>query len=306
MATDRGCSRAGSRDGDALASQPLSARARPWSSLLSVIVLAGVWGWWFLDLDLSALIPAQANRLVIFRFFSAALHPALTYESSVPPETAPLWLKAAQAAGMTVVFAAACMSLAFLLALPLAIAASAVWWSSVLDPGRKQHALLLALAGSGYAVARATIGLLRSIHELLWAVLLLAALGLTPLSALFALAIPYAGMLAKGISELLDEAPRGPTAAVRSTGATRLQQFCFGIVPTVFTDLTAYFLYLFECALRSSAVLGFFGFPTLGYFISASFENLHYREVWTYLYTIFLLAAITDVCSGAIRKRMTA
>ena len=39
----------------------------------------------------------------------------------------------------------------------------------------------------------------------------------------------------------------------------------------------------------STCTVGFFGFPTLGYYISASFENLHYGEVWTYLYTLFAL-----------------
>jgi phosphonate transport system permease protein len=68
-------------------------------------------------------------------------------------------------------------------------------------------------------------------------------------------------------------------------------------------DLTAYTFYRFECALRSSAVLGFFGFPTLGYYIAASFENLHYGEVWTYLYALFILIVIVEWWSGIIRRR---
>ena len=66
-------------------------------------------------------------------------------------------------------------------------------------------------------------------------------------------------------------------------------------------DILAYSFYRFECALRSSAVLGFFGYPTLGFYIAASFENLYFGEVWTYLYTLFLLVALVDVWSGRIR-----
>jgi ABC-type phosphate/phosphonate transport system permease subunit len=58
--------------------------------------------------------------------------------------------------------------------------------------------------------------------------------------------------------------------------------------------------------LRASAVLGFFGFPTLGLFIRLSFDNLFYREVWTYLYTLFLLVALVDWWSGALRRRFVA
>jgi phosphonate transport system permease protein len=68
-------------------------------------------------------------------------------------------------------------------------------------------------------------------------------------------------------------------------------------------DMITYSFYRFECALRSSAILGFFGYPTLGFFIAASFENLHYGEVWTYLYTLFFLVTVVDWWSGALRKR---
>ena len=71
-------------------------------------------------------------------------------------------------------------------------------------------------------------------------------------------------------------------------------------------DLVAYTFYRFECALRSSAVLGFFGFPTLGFHLAASFENLHYGEVWTYLYVLFGLIALADWWSGRIRREVLA
>jgi phosphonate transport system permease protein len=63
-------------------------------------------------------------------------------------------------------------------------------------------------------------------------------------------------------------------------------------------------MYRFECALRASAVLGFFGLPTIGFYLSASFENLHYREVWTFLYALIVLVVITDCWSAAMRRRL--
>ncbi|MEE8107505.1 MAG: ABC transporter permease, partial [Planctomycetota bacterium] len=64
-----------------------------------------------------------------------------------------------------------------------------------------------------------------------------------------------------------------------------------------------YAFYRFECALRASAILGFFGVPTLGYFIKLSFDELYFREVWTYLYALFLLVLIVDWWSGAMRRK---
>jgi phosphonate transport system permease protein len=155
-------------------------------------------------------------------------------------------------------------------------------------------------------VTRAVTAVLRSIHELLWAVLLLAAFGVTQFSAVLAIAIPYSAILGKVFAELIDETPRDAAHAIRDGGASALQAFVVGILPRAWPDLAAYAFYRFECAVRSSAILGFFGFPTLGYYVAASFENLHYREVWTYLYVLFLMVALLDWWSGALRRRFAA
>ena len=147
---------------------------------------------------------------------------------------------------------------------------------------------------------------MRSVHELLWAVIFLAAFGLNTASAVAAIAIPYAGTLAKVFSEMIDEAPRDSAFALRAAGAGTAQVFCFGLLPRALPDMCAYAFYRFECAIRSSAVLGFFGFPTLGYSISTAFENLHYAEVWTYLDALALLIIGVEVWSSALRRRFVA
>jgi ABC-type phosphate/phosphonate transport system permease subunit len=121
-----------------------------------------------------------------------------------------------------------------------------------------------------------------------------------------AIAIPYGGTLAKIFSELIDEAPRDSAGALRELGASPAQQFVFGLVPRALPDMCAYAFYRFECAVRSSAVLGFFGFPTLGYSIAQAFENLHYREVWTYLYALIALVLLVELWSGSLRRRFVA
>jgi phosphonate transport system permease protein len=197
------------------------------------------------------------------------------------------------------------MSLALISGLILGFLASTAWW--VGDPaggqGSTQIFLRRSVAPIIYGSTRVLITLMRSIHELLWAVLLLAAFGLSHLSAAVAIAIPFSGTLAKIFAEMIDEAPRDVAEAYRGSGASSSQVYLLGLLPRALPDMIAYAFYRFECALRSSAILGFFGYPTLGFFIAASFENLHYGEVWTYLYTLFFLVTVMDWWSGALRKR---
>jgi phosphonate transport system permease protein len=276
--------------------------------VLAAIVVAGLWAAGALHLGFSQLLPGSGGLKVAQEFFSRALTPAWTYESGATiVGSAPLPLKALVAAKETVIFAAAAMSLAILIGLPLGFIASAAWWERDLVLGESGSRWWRSLVAVGlHGSSRVFIALMRSIHELLWAVLFLAAFGLSHLSAVVAIAIPFGGTLAKVFSEMIDETPRDSAEALRGVGASQVQVFLFGLLPRALPDFGAYTFYRFECALRSSAILGFFGFPTLGYFIAASFENLYYGEVWTYLYTLFFLVAVVDWWSGALRRRLVA
>ncbi|MCP3960433.1 MAG: ABC transporter permease subunit [bacterium] len=292
-----------------MAPEPGAVPGRRWSGhrglVLVVIVAAGLWAGFELDLDPRDLLPGEGGWAIARELFAHALSPALDYEDEVPEGTRPLLLKALEAARLTVIFAAAAISLSVVFGVLLGFAASTAWWIG--DPAGGHGAGTVARRSVRpliYGVARVVITLMRSVHELIWAVLLLAAFGLSQLSAVIAIAIPYSGTLAKVFSEMLDEAPRDSALALRAAGASPAQVFLFGLLPRALPDMTAYAFYRFECALRSSAVLGFFGYPTLGYFIAASFENLHYGEVWTYLYTLFVLVALADWWSGALRRRL--
>lgn len=277
------------------------------SLVLLLILLAAAWAVWILQRQPGSAAFSEGGFAIAQRFASRAFTPALAYETDVPPGTQPLLWKALSAAEATVRFAAAALSLALVGGSVLGFFASSAWWAG--DPVQPASRLTRARRYVGpiiYGVTRIIISVLRSIHELLWAVLLLAAFGLNHLTAVLAIAIPYAGILAKVFSEMVDEVPRGAATAMREAGASSLHVFFFGLLPRALPDMSAYAFYRFECAIRSSAVLGFFGFPTLGYYIAASFENLLFGEVWTYLYVLFGLVALMDWWSGAVRRRFVA
>jgi phosphonate transport system permease protein len=271
--------------------------------VLLLIGAAGLAAAIALELTPAGLVPRGAGARTARRIFTGALAPALRYETNwVPDGTPPLLVEVARATWRTLLFAAGAMSLALVAGLPLGVLASDSWWSPEAFGGGR----LRVVARPLQLATRVFIACLRSVHEVMWAVLFLAALGLNTFAAVVAIAVPFSGTLAKVFSEMLDEAPRHSAAALRGLGASPLQVFSFGLLPRALPDMVAYAFYRFECAVRSSAVLGFFGYPTLGYHLSLAFEEGRYREMWTVLYTLLALVLLLEAWSGALRRRFVA
>ena len=268
-------------------------------AVVLVGLLGGALAWGALELSFGQLAPKGGGRAIAADFLGAALSPAFDYEAASAPAGAPAFLvRLAMAVYRTLVFAAAAMSLALVAGGLLGAAASDTWWRR--EP---KGSGLRAFGRCVHASPRLLIAAMRSVHELLWAVVFLAAFGLNTAAAVIALAIPFAGVLAKVFSEILDEAPPAEADALRAAGARPVQAFLVATLPRAAPDVAAYAFYRFECAVRSSAVLGFFGYETLGYYLKLSFENLHYREVWAYLYALIALVLALEAWSSGLRRR---
>jgi phosphonate transport system permease protein len=243
----------------------------------------------------------------IGRFFGAALTPALTDESPNLPEGATPFLSRVGADLVrTVRYALVAMSLAVPAGLLLGFLASRAWWPGGMEISQGRWGFRL-LRGGLHGVrwfCRFFITLLRSVHELIWAMLILSAVGDAPVTACIALALPFAGTLGKVFSELIDEQGQGARVALTAGGASPLQAFFGALLPQAVPDFLTYTLYRFECALRSSAVLGFIGVETLGLGIRRSFENLYFQEVWTQLYVLIAVIVVVDLLGARMRARM--
>lgn len=280
--------------------------------LILAFAAAAAASYWYLGLSWRELLPATGAGSHLRDFFAGAIRPAVDYEASWVPEGAPPFLSTvAKAMWETLSLAAASMSLALAAALPLSFLTSESAWG--VATGRGAHRvgastsrLSVRIARSLRPIFRVGIAAMRSTHELLWAIVLLAIFGDHDFLAVLAIAIPYAGTLAKVFSEMLDEAPGDSADALRQAGTRPLAVFLFGRLPRAAPDMTAYAFYRFECAVRSSAVMGFFGFPTIGYYLSLSYENLHYREVWTWLYALVAMVLVFEAWSARMRRRWVA
>ena len=141
-----------------------------------------------------------------------------------------------------------------------------------------------------WAPVRGLMAFLRSIHELFWALLFLQMFGLSPLTGLLAISVPYCGIFAKVYAEILDENEQ-PLLRSLMTEASSLSVLLFVRLPDALVHFRTYTLYRLECGLRSSAVLGFIGLPTLGFFLDSAFKDGHYSEVSALLLLFYALIA---------------
>ena len=198
----------------------------------------------------------------------------------------------------TVAIATCGMVLALLLAFPLTLAATAVLSVSAL-PGR-MHALPFLLRQA----VRSLLILLRSVPELVWALVFVRVVGLGPTAGVLAIALTYAGMLGKVYAEILESGETHPTTALLRNGSGRLQAFVYGLLPTNATELTSYTVYRWECAIRSSAVLGFVGAGGLGQQLITSLKMFNGAEVSTILLVFIALVWMADWVSAKLRQAL--
>lgn len=127
---------------------------------------------------------------------------------------------------------------------------------------------------------------LRAVHELFWALLLLNVTGFSPLTGVLAIGLPYAGIFAKVFAEYLEEADSA-AETILLPGLSAFTALLWVRIPHCVPQMRTYTLYRLECGLRSSAVLGFIGLPTLGYQLETAFRQAEYGQATTVL-AIFL------------------
>jgi phosphonate transport system permease protein len=149
---------------------------------------------------------------------------------------------------------------------------------------------LLALVFDRMRSVRLVAAFLRSVHELFWALLLLQITGLSPLTGILAIAIPYAGIFAKVYSELIEEADLSAERTI-PPGASVVSRFCYGRLPVIAAQFKTYTLYRLECGLRSTLVLGFIGLPTIGFHLDSCFKTGRYGEAAALLFSFYTLIA---------------
>lgn len=206
-----------------------------------------------------------------------------------PPETGTEFLGFLGRATLeTLAIATAGMTLAFVLALPLAYYATAA--------GREHKTL--------NPLTRSLLTLLRGVPELVWALVFVRIFGLGPSAGVLALGLTYGGMLAKVYAEILESVDPTPARALRQSGARRLPAILYGLVPQAAKELASYTVYRWECAIRASVVMGFVGAGGLGQLMDQAMKMLNGSEAASILCAFMALVFAADGLSQWLRRAL--
>ena len=151
---------------------------------------------------------------------------------------------------------------------------------------------------------RRVMDLLRSIPDLVIGTLFIVAVGLGPLAGVLAIALNTAGVLAKLFSEAVESIDNGPIDGVKATGAGRLHEIAWGVIPQVAPLWTSFALYRFESNSRAATVLGLIGAGGIGQALFESLQAFEYRTVSLIALIIIVAVTLIDMLSQAMRKRL--
>ncbi len=152
--------------------------------------------------------------------------------------------------------------------------------------------------------ARLGLNLMRSIPELVWAVLMVLAAGVGPFAGTLALAVHTTGVLGRLFAETLENSPPGPTAALRDSGGSAVTAFLYGTLPVALPQFSSYTLYRWENNIRMATVLGFVGAGGLGQMLYVSLSLFKQSEAASVLIAMLVIVALVDLLSGWLRERL--
>lgn len=153
-------------------------------------------------------------------------------------------------------------------------------------------------------VVRTFIGALRTVPELIWAMVLVTAVGLGPFPGVIALTLHSIGGLGKFYYEAIEATDPGVMEAMEAAGASRSRVILYGVMPNVLPLMMSSTLFYWEYNNRASTVLGLVGAGGIGLTLTHSLQDFRYTEVMTCLILIVLILVVIDRFSAFLRARI--
>jgi phosphonate transport system permease protein len=177
-----------------------------------------------------------------------------------------------------------------ILSLPLAVCAA------------RSHAPHISL----YYFARVLVSFIRTVPDLVWALLFVVAVGLGPFAGTLTLVLETVGFCSRFFAEAFEEVEKGPEEALRALGASRLGIIVCAVLPGALPSLITSTLFALEKAIRASVVLGIVGAGGIGIELKVAMDMFRFAEASTIILSIFLLVFVVEQISGTIRRRVLA
>jgi phosphonate transport system permease protein len=143
---------------------------------------------------------------------------------------------------------------------------------------------------------------LRSVPELVWAALMVLAVGLGPFAGTLALTLHTTGVLGRLFGESLENHPTASSKALMLSGSGRVTSFLYGTLPGIAPQLLSYSLYRWEMNIRMATILGFVGAGGLGQMLYYELSLLREAQASTVIIAMLLLVIFVDLVSNKLRR----
>ncbi|MGQ0848872.1 MAG: ABC transporter permease subunit [Actinomycetota bacterium] len=154
-----------------------------------------------------------------------------------------------------------------------------------------------------YYASRTIFNVLRAIEPLIMAIVFVVWVGIGPFAGALALALHTIAALAKLYSEQVESIAPGPLEAVRATGANRLQNVVYAVVPQIIPPYISFTMYRWDINVRMSTIIGFVGGGGIGFLLQQNINLLNYRAAAAQIVAIAVVVAAMDWLSSRIRER---
>lgn len=156
--------------------------------------------------------------------------------------------------------------------------------------------------GVVYAVSRGLLSVLRSLPDMIWALIFVAAVGLGTFPGVLALTVYSCGELGKLYAEAIENIDPGPREALESTGSGLLKTIRWAVLPQILPEIITYSLYRLESNVRHAFILGMVGAGGLGFELNVAMRLFRYQEVSAIIIVIIVTVACIDTLSSKIRS----
>ncbi|RVT51550.1 phosphonate ABC transporter, permease protein PhnE [Rubrivivax albus] len=154
-----------------------------------------------------------------------------------------------------------------------------------------------------YQPVRRLMDACRAINEMVFAMLFIVAVGLGPFAGVLALAVHTTGTLAKLFSEAVEAIDPRPVEGIRATGAHKLVEIVYGVLPQVMPLWLSFTLYRFESNVRSASVVGMVGAGGIGVVLFEVIRGFQYAQTCAVLLILVVSVSAIDLLSATLRKR---
>ena len=160
------------------------------------------------------------------------------------------------------------------------------------------------LGRATYLFGRVLMTLSRSVHEVVWGLVFVAAVGLGALAGVLAMAVRSIGFISKTVAEAIEDVNPGPVEAMRAVGANRFQVLMFGIVPQILPVVIGNVIFEWDVNIRRSTIMGLVGAGGLGLALHRQMASYNYGGIATVIFVILVLIVFGEVFSAWARRRV--